>query len=509
MRQLKNKLLTHETNLSEFIKFQYLNEYTMNKILLSTLALGTITTGYCATKNSKDKWQKPNIIFILTDDQRWNALGYEGNKIIQTPEMDRLARAGAYFRNSFVTTPICAASRASILTGLYERTHGYTFQQGALKVPYVKITYPVLLKSSGYTTGFFGKLGVTIPGAEKMFDEADIYDRNDKAPNRRGYYYKTIGADTVHLTRYTGYRAQEFIKTNASSDKPFCLSLSFSAPHAHDPAPEQYFWEEKSNNRYSDVIIPPPLLGEDKYFNALPKEVREGFNRLRWTWRFDTPEKYQKSVKGYFRMISEVDDEIGEIRKVLQEKGVAGNTVIIFMGDNGYFLGERQLADKWLMYDNSLRVPMMIYDPRMNKHQDVTDMVLNIDIPKTILDLAGVKPPAEYQGNSLRCYVEGKKPKIIHKTVLFEHLWNLPQIPSSEGVRTAKWKYFRYRFIVAPEELYDLEMDPLETKNLAKEHGFRKIIEKLRKDCDAQIRKYTKAKLISDYTPPEMIDKTF
>lgn len=478
-------------------------------IYLSALVMGMITSGHHSTMGAKKWVQKPNIIFILTDDQRWNALGYEGNKIIQTPEMDRLAREGVYFRNSFVTTPICAASRATILTGMYERTHGYTFQQGPLKEPYIKLTYPVILQNNGYTTGFFGKLGVIIPGAEKLFDEAEIYDRNDKAPTRKGYFYKTIGADTVHLTRYTGYRAQEFIKKNTSSEKPFCLSLSFSAPHAHDPAPDQYFWQEKSNNRYVDVNIPAPLLGEDKYFYALPKEVREGFNRLRWTWRFDTPEKYQQSVKGYYRMISEVDDEIGEIRKILQEKGVANNTVIIFMGDNGYFLGERQLADKWLMYDNSLRVPMMIYDPRVNKHQDVKDMVLNIDIPKTILDLAGIKPPAVYQGNSLKSYIEGKKPKTKHETVLFEHLWKLPQIPSSEGVRTEKWKYLRYRFIVAPEELYDLEKDPLETKNLAQEPEFRSVIDILRKNCDDQIKKYTKAKLIPDYTPPELIDKAF
>lgn len=476
---------------------------------LPILILGMGATLLLSAQSKTAKGKSPNIIFILTDDQRSSAMGYAGNKIIQTPEMDKLATDGVYFKNAFVTTPICAASRASILTGLYERTHGYTFQQGPLKDPYVKLSYPLILKNNGYHVGFFGKLGVTIQGAENLFDEAEIYDRNDKAPNRKGYYYKTIGKDTVHLTRYTGYRALEFIKKNASGEKPFCLSLSFSAPHAHDPSPEQYFWQEKSNNRYADITIPPPVLAEDQYFNSLPKEVREGFNRLRWTWRFDTPEKYQRSVKGYYRMISEVDDEIGEIRKLLQDQGVANNTVIIFMGDNGYFLGERQLADKWLMYDNSLRVPMMIYDPRMNKHQDVNDMVLNIDIPKTILDLAGVKPPAAYQGNSLRCYAEGRKPSVKHETILFEHLWKLPQIPSSEGIRTEKWKYFRYRYIVAPEELYDLEKDPLETINLAQKPEFKSIIEKLRKDCDSQIKKYTKAKLISDFTPPEMIDKSF
>ncbi len=469
---------------------------------ISYLFIGCSILSACTPgKQELRHYKKPNIIFILTDDQRWDALGYAGNKIIQTPEMNKLATVGTWFKNAFVTTPISAASRASILTGLYERTHGYTFEQGPLKEPYMQISYPVLLKLNGYHTGFFGKLGVTYKNAENKFDVADIYDRNGKYPNRKGYFYKTIGKDTVHLTRYTGYQAQEFIK-NSSADKPFCLSLSFSAPHAHDNAPEQYIWQDKSNQRYAGTVIPPPLLGEDKYFNSLPEEVREGYNRLRWTWRFDTPAKYQHSVKGYYRMISEVDDEIGELRKLLEDKGIAGNTVIIFMGDNGYYLGERQLAGKWLMHDNSLHVPLIIFDPRVKKHHDVNDMVLNIDVTKTILEIAGVKPPEEYQGMSLLPYVKGEKPERIRKAILFEHLWNLPQIPSSEGIRTDRWKYFRYRFIKTPEELYDLVNDPLETINIAQDPAYKNVLDNLRKECDIQIEKYTKAKPGSDNIVP-------
>jgi alpha-L-rhamnosidase len=476
---------------------------------LSVLVVGcTLLPAYASAKQNVNESKKPNIIFILTDDHRWDAMGYAGNKIIQTHQMDRLASEGTWFRNAFVTTPISAASRASILTGLYERTHGYTFQQGPLKEPYMRLSYPVILKLNGYHTGFFGKLGVTYKDAEKLFDKADIYDRNVNFPDRRGYFFKTIGKDTVHLTRYTGYQAQEYIK-NAPADKPFCLSLSFSAPHAHDNAPEQYIWQEKSNHLYSEVTIPPPAIADDKYFYALPKEVREGYNRLRWTWRFDTPEKYQQSIKGYYRMISEIDDEIGELRKLLEEKGIADNTVIILMGDNGYFLGERQLADKWLMYDNSLHVPLIIYDPREKKHSDITDMVLNIDVTKTILDIAGAVIPEEYQGISLMPYVKNKKPERVRKEILFEHLWKLPEIPSSEGIRTTQWKYFRYRFIEAPEELYDLVNDPMEINNLASDPEHRKVIDKLRKKCDSQIKKYTRAKLVSDYTSPEEIDKSY
>ena len=259
---------------------------------------------------------KPNIIFILTDDHRWDALGFAGNPIVQTPQMDALANQGTYFTHAFSTTPICAASRASILTGLYERTHGYTFQKPVLKKPYANIIYPKLLKDNGYYVGFYGKLGVNIDSASQYFNQSDFYDRGTIG-DRSGYFYKKIGSETVHLTRYTGHQAQEFIKS-APADKPFCLSLSFSAPHGHDNSVEQYFWQEKSNDLYTSVKIPEPLLGEDDYFNRLPKEVREGFNRVRWKWRFDSPEKYQQMVKGYYRMITEIDDEIGLLREQLR-----------------------------------------------------------------------------------------------------------------------------------------------------------------------------------------------
>ncbi len=452
---------------------------------------------------------RPNIIFILTDDQRWDALGYAGNNIIKTPEMDRLASEGVYFENAFVTTPICAASRASIFTGMHERTHGYTFQQGDIKQPYVDISYPVLMRQSGYYTGFFGKFGVNYQKVDSLFNVVDNYDRMGRYHDRRGYFYKTIGNDTVHLTRYTGWQAMNFIE-NTPKDKPFCLSLSFSAPHAHDPAPEQYFWQEKSDSLYKGITIPLPPLAEEWYFEALPKEVKEGYNRTRWYWRYDTAEKYQTSMKGYYRMISEVDDEIRAIRKFLEKKGIADNTVIILMGDNGYFEGERQLAGKWLMYDNSIRVPLIVFDPRVNQHFNVDDMVLNIDIPSTILDIADIESPSEYQGFSLMPYVKnGNYGKEKRKSVLIEHLWELPQIPSSEGIRSERWKYFRYRFINAPEELYDLKNDPMEIHNLAADPEYNKVLHAFREELEYKIYKLYDAKLVSDFVPTEEMKMGF
>lgn len=256
-----------------------------NHTLLSFLLIGI--TGFTSIFSQQKTTynDKPNIIFILTDDQRFDAIGYNGNKYVQTPEMDNLAESGTFFKNAIVTTPICAGSRASILTGLHERSHNFNFQTGNLREEYMANSYPTVLKKNGYYTAFFGKYGVRYDDLDKQFDVYESYDRNDNFKDRRGYFYKTIDKDTVHLTRYTGQKALDFIE-NASNEKPFCLSLSFSAPHAHDAAADQFFWQAETDKLLEDTIIPEPELGGDMYFNAQPKIVRQGFNRLRWTWRF-------------------------------------------------------------------------------------------------------------------------------------------------------------------------------------------------------------------------------
>ncbi len=430
--------------------------------------------------------KKPNILFILTDDQRWDALGYAGNPLMHTPEMDQLAREGTYFKNALVTTPICAASRASILSGLYERTHRYNFQTGPIQEEYMQYAYPRLMKEAGYYTGFFGKFGVHYEHKEALFDVYEDYDRNNDYDDRRGYFYKTLDGDTVHLTRYTGQRALDFID-GADPEKPFCLSLSFSAPHAHDPAEAQYFWQEETDQLYARQKMPGPELAEDRFFNQLPEPVKKGFNRTRWHWRYDTPEKYQHSVKGYYRMIAGIDLEIAKIRQRLKDKGLDKNTVIVLMGDNGYFMGERQLAGKWLLYDNSIRVPLIIFDPRLKKHREVEQMALNIDVPATLLDMAGVDMPESYQGKSLRPLVSGAVPR---DTVLIEHLWEFEHIPPSEGVRTKDWKYFRYVNDQSVEELYNLKNDPKEIRNLAKEPAYQATLAGLSAACDRLIQQY-------------------
>jgi len=466
-----------------------MNNRIVTNILLATL-LSVNLFSFAEKSVSQKTVEKSNIIFILTDDQRFDALGYAGNSIIQTPHMDKLAQSGAYFSHAFVTTPICSASRASIFCGVHERAHRYTFQTGPIREKFMEKSYPKLLKDNGYYTGFFGKFGVNFEDKDKLFDVIEDYDRNGRFKDYRGYYYKTLNGDTVHLTRYTGQKALDFIE-NAPPGKPFCLSLSFSAPHAHDAASEQYFWQESQNFLFADMEMPAPKLAGDEWFYKLPGPVREGFNRKRWFWRFDTPEKYQHSIKGYYRMIKGIDDEIAGIREKLKEKGLDDNTVIIMMGDNGYFLGERQLAGKWLMYDNSVRVPLIVYDPRVKKHRDISEMALNIDIPATIADLAGIEIPAGWHGKSLIPLVHGKQKSLNRDTILIEHLWEFENIPPSEGIRTNEWKYFRYVNDKSAEELYNFKDDPMETKNLADDPEFAGVLKELSLKTDELAAKFS------------------
>lgn len=458
----------------------------MNRLYFISLLVVFVGSSFTSSVKSQD--DRPNIIFVLTDDQRFDALGYSGNKLIHTPEMDRLAEEGVYFENAMVTTPICAASRATILTGLYERTHGYNFQTGNIRSVYMDTSYPTILKENGYTTGFYGKYGVRYGQLEKQFDIFESYDRNGAFSDKRGYFYKTIGKDTVHLTRYTGQKALDFID-RAEKNKPFCLSLSFSAPHAHDSAEDQYFWQDETDALLQNITMPGPKLAADIYFNEQPPFIKAGFNRLRWTWRYDTPEKYQHSVKGYYRMISGIDNEIAKIRVQLKKKGLDKNTVIILMGDNGYFLGERQLAGKWLLYDNSVRVPLIVYDPRVKKHQDSKELALNIDVPSTILDLAGIRPPDSWQGKSLMPIVRKQTKSLARDTVLIEHIWEFKNIAPSEGVRTKNWKYFRYVNDKSFEELYYLKDDPQEINNLAAHPEYLDKLRSFRNKCDELINK--------------------
>ena len=408
-------------------------------------------------------------------------MGCMGNPIIHTPNMDDMAKNGVLFTNAFITTSICASSRASILSGQYVRRHGINNFSTSFSEQALAQTYPLLLRSAGYRIGCVGKHGVG-RGRDFPVDKYDIwfgcagqcspYERKDKNGN-----YK-------HLTQIFGEQIIEFLD-GCSKDKPFCLSVNFKAPHVQDNDPRQFIPDRAYKDLYKDVTIPTPKTADPRYFQALPEFLRTSEARRRWNIRFSTPEKFQESVKNYYRLIYGVDVVIGKIRDELKRLNLDNNTIIILTGDNGFYLGEHGLAGKWFPHEESIRVPLVVFDPRAPKRLrgvTIEQMVLNVDIAPTILQLADHNVPEQVQGRSLVPLLTGQRPK-WRTDFFYEHLFNHPKIPKTEALRTQRFKYARY-IDFDYEELYDLKSDPQETVNLAKNEKYRRTLKSLRKRCD-------------------------
>ncbi len=464
---------------------QHLEKLTKQIGYLIAISCGVFLLGCNDYSEQQEERAKPNIIFILTDDQRWDALGYSGNHIIQTPNMDQLAREGLYFKNAFVTTPICPVSRASILTGLHERTHDFTFgKEKVLKDVYMYDSYPYLLRKAGYQTGFVGKFGVKVN--EGIEDSLFVKSVKTFWP-----YLKDVDGEQVHLADINGDHAIDFIRSN--KEDPFCLSISFWSPHADDGAEEQYFWPAYVDSLYAEDEIPAPETGNPAFFESLPEFLKTSMNRKRWFWRYDTPEKYQKMVKGYYRMISTVDHVVGRIQTVLEEEGLAKNTVIIFMGDNGYFLGERGYAGKWTLHEHSIRVPMILYDPRqseLKRGRSFSEPVLNIDVTPTILELADIDIPQSYQGKSLKAFYD-QRPVEWRTNIFLEHrLEGNPLLIRTEGIRDDTWKFIRYDDHPEFFELYNHQEDFNETTNLAYDSEYAERVKYYQNMCDSLVAKF-------------------
>ncbi len=420
--------------------------------------------------------ERPNIIFLLADDMRWDALGMEGNPLLETPNIDALASAGTYFTNSFVTTPICFASRASIFSGQYVRNHGcINFAKYFTDSSFAE-TYPGVLRKGGYYTGFIGKYGVGNKEENMPGEKFDFW----RGFAGQGHYWM----DSVHLTEQMGYQALEFLDS-LPGDKPFCLSLSFKAPHVQDKDPEQFLYDTtRYKNLFANEEVPVYEIMDEKYWEMFPDFFRteENIARIRWNIRFSTPELYQKMTKGYFKLITGVDDAVGRIIEGLEEKGLAENTIVIFTSDNGFYLGERGLAGKWYSHDESIRVTMIIMNPRNpdRKGQKVDEIALNIDLAPTILELAGMEIPGSMDGRSLLPLLDNNS-EGWRSDFFFEHSYRRDGIPESEGVVNLQNKYIRYvREEPAYEYLYDLEKDPLEVYNYFDSTEYSETLEALK-----------------------------
>ncbi len=449
----------------------------------------TIIQFSCSTQKSQTAGSRPNIIFLLTDDQRWDAMGCMGNPDIMTPEMDKLAGEGVKFINAFVTTPICAISRASILSGQYSRRHGIKDFSTSFTDSAYQFTYPMQLKKAGYRIGFIGKYGV---GLEKDFPK-DKYDYWGCFPGQGYYWHKDSLGNLIHLTRLLGDRAIEFLETT-TGEQPFCLSLSFKAPHCQDDDPHQFLYDSAYSDLYRGKVFSSPETADSTYWYAFPEFFRENNEaRKRWGIRFSTSERFQHSMKGYYRLIYGADVQIARIRKWLHEHGKDKNTIIMLMGDNGFYLAEHGMAGKWYIHEESIRVPLIIYDPRVpgDKKGLVNDrMVLNIDVAPTILDFAGIAVPDAMQGRSIRQIIyDGDLP--WRKDFLFEHPFKYKTIPRSEGVITKEWKYVRF-IDRRPgyEWMYHTGIDPKEKDNLAGDEKYSDVKARLKKRFEELAQQY-------------------
>lgn len=408
---------------------------------------------------------RPNIVFLLTDDQRYDMLGCAGAPFIRTPAIDAMAAEGVRFTHAFVTTPICCASRASVFTGEYSIRHQLERFDAPLSEEQYARSYPVLLREAGYHSGFIGKWGLGGALPAERFD----YWRGFEG---QGVFFPEPDRPERHLTTIMSDQAEEFLR-GAPKDRPFHLSISYKSPHVQDNDPRQFLYDPRHESLYQDVTIPYAETATAAHYDALPGFLKDTEARKRWERRFANDALYQQMVKGYYRLITGVDESVARIRAVLEDIGAAENTIIVFHSDNGFFLGERGWAGKWTGHEESLRVPLIVFDPRAGgavRGQVRENLALNIDIAPTLLAYAGVPAPAAMQGTDLApICANGDGP--WRDAFYFEHHFGrdrVPSIPANEGVRTKRWKYIRW-VDAQPlyEELYDLAADPKETANLA------------------------------------------
>jgi arylsulfatase A-like enzyme len=424
----------------------------------------------------------PNILFVLVDDQRNTTLGIAGDPIVQTPTIDRLAKQGVRFENAFVTTAICMASRASILTGLTERTHGYSLGNPPVPSRFIQTAYPSVLRSAGYTTAFYGKFGVRMEGDPKdaLFDSFGSRDRP--------YLKKQPDGSIRHVDEINTEQAVDFLAAY-EKDAPFCLSISFSSTHAEDSDKENHYPSiDAVNGMYEDVTFPEPRLSAPEIYENQPELLKNSLNRVRYFWRWDTPEKYQKNMRAYYRLTSGVDVMVKRILDALEKTGMAENTVVIYTADNGYYMGDRGFAGKWSHYEESLRVPLIIFDPRLPQQyrgKVLDPMVLNLDLAPTMLDFAGVTIPERYQGRSLVPWLKSSDGTDWREDFFAEHRAVHPKIPTWEGVRTRQFVYARYDGQDPPFEfLHDLNTDPNQLNNVASDPSYDDKLQLLRNRAD-------------------------
>lgn len=458
-------------------------------VLFSLLLLPTVSSA---------ENQRPNVVFVLTDDQRWDHLSCEGHDFLKTPNIDRLAAEGARFANMFVTTSLCSPSRASYLSGLYANTHGVS--NNFTDYPAELASFPRRLQSAGYHTAYIGKwhMGEKDDSRRPGFDywithqgQGDYYDTtfniNGTRKEVKGYYTEKVTDLAI-----------DWLKSD-HQDKPFLLILGHKAPHTPFTPEKEY------RDSYDEIPICYPRTAF--HLEGKPDWVKQRLDTWHgiygpiYGFRKDFPDRsaesvveFEKFVHAYTATIRSIDDSVGRLYKALKESGQLENTVFIYASDNGMFLGEHGMTDKRTMHEESIRVPLIVRYPKLIEPKTVIEeQVLNIDLAPSVVELAAAQPLENIHGRSWVPLLQGKADD-WRDAWYYEYNYEkqFPYTPNVRGVRTAEWKYIRYphgdgkpdRHMA---ELYHLAQDPGEKQNLINNPKYAGKVKELRAKLDQLI----------------------
>lgn len=438
---------------------------------------------------------RPNILFIMTDDHASHAMSCYGSKINKTPNLDRIAREGMRFNDCFCTNSICAPSRAVILTGKYSHLNGVI--DNAVELDESQLTFPKLLQKAGYQTAIVGKW--------HLKSDPTGFDYWNILPGQ-GEYYNPVMIEMGQRKKYPGYvtdiitdHCLRWLKER-DDNKPFCLMYHHKAPHRNwQPA-------ERHAKLYEDTEIPYPETFDDDYKTRIAAgqtEMTIERHLTRSDLKTGPPEgltgealkkwKYQRYIKDYLRCVAAVDENLGRVLDYLEGAGLAANTLVVYTSDQGFYLGDHGWFDKRFMYEESLRMPLLVRYPKEIEAGSVNkDMVLNLDFAPTFLDFAGLEKPTEMQGCSIRSLLQGKTPA-DWRTSIYYHYYEYPAVHMVKrhyGVRTQRYKLIHFYHDIDAWELFDLEKDPDELNNVYGKSEYADVTKELKTELSRLRKKY-------------------